>query len=206
MNLDDKIRIIQEELLERGHTLEHGVDGVFGDETADAMIAELGVGEVREDLSYRMSQHFTLGELTKSQWAKRNGVSNLPATAVEFRALKRVCDAILEPVRAHFGKPVHVSSGYRSPRVNAGIGGSSSSQHMKGQAVDFEIPGVANYDVAVWIRDNLNYDQLILEFHTPGQPNSGWIHVGYSGVPHKNEELTAVRRGGKVRYLPGLVK
>lgn len=83
-------------------------------------------------------------------------------------------------MRDHFAKPVTVSSGYRSPKVNAKAGGASTSQHVRGQAADMEIPGVSNYEVALWISKNLDFDQLILEFYTPGEPNSGWVHVSYN--------------------------
>lgn len=97
---------------------------------------------------------------------------------------------VLQPVRDNFNKPVVISSGYRSPAVNRAIGGSSKSQHMTGQAADFIIPWIDNYDVANWIKNNLKYDQLILEFYLGG--NSGWVHVGYS-VVHRMQNLTINR-------------
>lgn len=150
-----------------------------------------------------LSQHFKLSEFTKSQTALRHGIPNIP-NAAQIRAMCAWCEAIGEPVRRRFG-PVVLSSGFRSDELNRRIGGSSTSQHSKGEAGDFEVPGVSNYVVAKWIEAKLNYDQLILEFYTPGQPHSGWIHVGYSGPPHRNQELTAVRRGGRTQYLAGLV-
>lgn len=155
----------------------------------------------------QLSKHFALHEFTRSQTASRRGIANNPGPA-EIRALRMLCERVLEPVREHFGKPIRISSGYRGPKLNRAIGGSRTSQHMKGEAADFEIAGVSNVEVCRWMEANLNYDQLILEFYTPGQPNSGWVHVSYR-VPYRNQELTArrVRRLGRMRteYLTGIV-
>lgn len=126
----------------------------------------------------QLTKNFHLSELTRSQTAARYGISNQP-NSKQLKHLKDVCENILQPVRDYFKKPVVVSSGFRSPMVNARIGGSGTSQHQLGQAVDFEIPGLSNQDVAKWIKDNLNYDQLILEYWNPKITNSGWIHCSY---------------------------
>jgi len=98
---------------------------------------------------------------------------------------------LLQPVRDWAQVPVIVNSGYRGPELNRAINGSERSQHMTGHAVDFEIPGVSNYDVAVWVRDNLEFDQLILEFYTPGVPSSGWVHASFvTDRPNRKEVLT----------------
>lgn len=145
-----------------------------------------------------LSPNFTLAEFTKSQAALRLKIDNTPPQQA-IDAMKLLCEKVLEPTRAHFGKPIILSSGYRSPALNKAIGGAPTSQHAVGQAADFEIPGLDNYEVAKWMEAKLNYDQLILEMHTPGQPNSGWIHVSYR-VPYRNQELTFDGR----RYLTGL--
>jgi uncharacterized protein YcbK (DUF882 family) len=133
----------------------------------------------------QLSKNFYLSELTKSQTASRYGISNQP-NSKQIENLKALCSNILQPVREHFGKPVIISSGYRSPLLNARIGGSRLSQHCFGQAADFEIPGLPNKEVAQWIRQNLDYDQLILEFYDGKNPNSGWIHCSYiSATPRK---------------------
>jgi len=108
-------------------------------------------------------------------------------------------------VRDHFGKPVKINSGFRCPTLNQATGGSATSDHCKGQAVDFEIDGLPNPDVAQWIMDNLDYTQLILEFYTQGQPNSGWIHCSFDPSNLKKQELTATKIAGKTTYLNGLV-
>lgn len=139
----------------------------------------------------QLTKNFHLSEFTRSQTASRKKINNTPNQQV-VNNLKLVCEKVLQPVRDHFGKPIIISSGYRSRALNRAIGGSSKSQHMTGQAVDFEIPGIDNYTLADWIHRNLNYDQLILEFYTGG--NSGWVHVGYS-PRHLNQELTINNRG-----------
>lgn len=127
----------------------------------------------------KLSKNFSLDELTKSQTALRMGIDNEP-TPGDLYNLSQLCDNILQPVREHFGKPVTVSSGYRSVALCEAIGSSAKSQHAKGEAADFEIVGIDNKEVAVWIRDNLDFDQLILEFYKDGEPSSGWIHCSYS--------------------------
>jgi hypothetical protein len=119
--------------------------------------------------------------------------------------LKTLCDMVLQPVREHYGKSVTVNSAYRSPESNAAVGGSKTSDHCKGMAADIEIVGVANADLAQWIMDNLEYTQLILEFYTPGIPDSGWVHVSYDPNNLKKQELTATKVAGKTTYLNGLV-
>ena len=150
-----------------------------------------------------LSKNFTLNELTKSETAIRLDIDNTPNDE-QIESLRLLCENILQPVRDHFGKPVKISSGFRCPAVNQATGGSATSDHCKGQAVDFEIDGLPNPDVAQWIMDNLDYTQLILEFYTQGQPNSGWIHCSFDPSNLKNQELTAVKVAGKTQYLQGL--
>ena len=151
-----------------------------------------------------LSPNFSLHELTKSETALRLDLDNTPGEA-ETEALRLLCEKVLQPVRDHYGKGVKVNSGYRSPESNAAVGGSKTSDHCKGQAADIEIPGVANADLAQWIMDNLDYTQLILEFYTPGIPDSGWVHVSYDPDNLKKQELTATKVAGKTQYLPALV-
>ena len=116
----------------------------------------------------QLSQNFSLRELTKSQTAERKGISNEPSEE-HVENLKLLCTKILQPIRDHFGI-VSISSGYRSPALCEAIGSKITSQHASGQAADFEcIGGISNYDLAVWIQGNLDFDQLILEFWEPGQ-------------------------------------
>jgi len=151
----------------------------------------------------RLSKNFTLGELTKSQTAIRRSIDNTPSAAAT-NYLQGLVDNVLQPVRDHFKKPVDISSGYRSPQLNVAIGGSSTSHHCLGMAADFEIMGMDNKELAQWVRDNLKFTQLILEFYTDGDPNSGWVHVGYDPVDLKCEVLRARKVNGKTIYSQGL--
>lgn len=152
----------------------------------------------------KLSENFTLSELTKSETALRKGLDNEPTQDV-IAALQTLAVNVLQPIREHYGRSVKVNSGYRSPEVNASVGGSKTSDHCKGQAADIEIVGVANADLAKYIEDKLQFTQLILEFYTQGVPDSGWVHVSYDPNNLKKQVMTAVRRDGKTVYLPGLV-
>ena len=151
-----------------------------------------------------LTKNFTLAEMTKSETALRHDMDNTPGEQ-EISALKLLAEKVLQPVRDHYGKGVKVNSGFRHPEVNAKVGGSKTSDHCRGQAADIEIPGVANADLAAWIRDNLEFRQLILEFYTPGVPDSGWVHVSYVAEDNKKQVLTATKKDGKTVYLQGLV-
>lgn len=147
-----------------------------------------------------LSEHFTLAELT----ATRTGLPNDAPPPVRLK-LVQVCKAILEPVRAHYGRPVTVNSGYRSPAVNKAVGSSPGSQHAVGEAVDFEVPGVSNGDVAKWCRDNLPaFGQLILEAHRPGDPASGWVHCSLPTARHNRQVLTMTMGTHGPVYSKGL--
>jgi hypothetical protein len=151
-----------------------------------------------------LTKNFTLSEMTKSETALRHGLENNPGEQ-ELAAMKLLAEKVLQPVRDHFKKGVKVNSAYRHPDVNQRVGGSRNSDHTRGQAADIEIPGVPNAELAEWIKDNLEYRQLILEFYTPGVPDSGWVHVSYVAEDNKKEVLTATRKDGKTVYLQGLV-
>jgi len=148
----------------------------------------------------KLSDNFSLAELIKSQTAERCNIDNNPDKE-HIVSLEKLCDNILQPVRDYFQKPVMISSGYRSPELSQKIGSSSRSQHCKGQAADFEIPGVSNKELADFINDNLDFDQVILEFHDPNEINSGWVHASYVGDANRSEYLLAEKdENGKVRY------
>lgn len=152
----------------------------------------------------QLTSNFSLKELTTSDTAIRKGLDNTPNETVTAN-LKLLAENILQPIREHYGKSVKVNSGYRSPEVNASVGGSKTSDHCKGQAADIEINGVANGDLAKYIVDNFKFTQVILEFYTQGVPDSGWVHVSYDPQDLKCQALTAVKKDGKTVYLPGLV-
>jgi zinc D-Ala-D-Ala carboxypeptidase len=151
-----------------------------------------------------LTKNFSLHELTKSETALRKGMSNDPLDK-ELGNLITLAEEVLQPIRDHYGVGVKVNSGYRSPDVNAAVGGSRTSDHCNGMAADIEIAGVANAALAEYIKDNLKFTQLILEFYTPGIPDSGWVHVSYDENNLKCQTLTATKKDGKTVYLNGLV-
>ena len=134
----------------------------------------------------RLSTHFSLKELTRSQTAERRRINNIPGEK-EIENLKILCENILEPVRKHYGIPFSPSSGFRSMALNEAIGSTKASQHIDGQAADFEIPGVPNMELALWIKEHLDYDQLLLEFYKENVPDSGWVHCSYVKIGNRNK-------------------
>ena len=150
----------------------------------------------------KLSANFNLSELTKSQTAERRGIPNNPSPG-QIDNLKELCMNVLQPIRSNFDKPVIVSSGYRSAEVCVAIGSSITSQHTEGKAADIEVPGIDNKELAEWIRHNLEYDQLILEFYKDGEPDSGWVHVSYNGDDNRKQNLIAYKDdNNKTRYRP----
>jgi len=147
-----------------------------------------------------LSRNFTLQELIKSDTAIRKGIDNNP-NADQVEKLKLLCERVLQPVRDHFGR-VKVTSGYRSPELCVAIGSSINSQHAKAEAVDFECIGVDNAEVADWVHVNLETDQLILEYYTPGEPNSGWIHASFIEFNPRRQYMRAYREDKKTKYKP----
>ena len=147
-----------------------------------------------------LTRNFTLSELIKSDTAIRKGINNNP-NAEQVEKLKALCENILQPVRDHFGR-VKVTSGFRSVELCLAINSSANSQHARAEAADFECPGVDNAELADWIKSELPYDQLILEFYTPGEPNSGWIHCSYTEGTPRASFLHAFRSEGKTKYKP----
>ena len=148
----------------------------------------------------KLSRNFSLSELIKSDTAIRKGINNNP-NAEQIEKLKVLCEKILQPVRDHFGR-VKITSGYRSPELCAAIGSSLNSQHARAEAADFECLGTSNAEGFDWIKANLPYDQMILEFFTPGEPNSGWIHCSYVSDKPRKQLLRAFREEGKTKYKP----
>ena len=149
----------------------------------------------------KLSNNFSLKELTASQTAERKGIDNTPSPTHQAN-LKSLCASILQPVRDHFGQVVSVSSGYRSPELCVAIESSTQSQHAKGEAADFEIFGVSNKELADWINENLDYDQLILEYWKESDPNSGWVHCSYTDGSNRKQYLRAYKENGSTKYEP----
>jgi zinc D-Ala-D-Ala carboxypeptidase len=150
----------------------------------------------------KLSRNFSLQELTKSDTAIRKSIDNTPSDEI-LSNLTSLCNMVLQKVRDSHGV-VTVTSGYRSPELNKAIGGSTTSDHCKGCAADFEVPGLDNKQLAKWIIDNLTFKQLILEFYEDGQPNSGWVHCSFEEGNNNNQVLRAVKEGKKTVYLKGI--
>ena len=148
-----------------------------------------------------LTENFSLNELTKSQTAERKGIDNTPSTEHQEN-LRSLCEMILQPIRDHFGQVVSVSSGYRSPELCVAIGSSTKSQHASGCAADFEIFGVSNKELADYIDENLDYDQLILEYWKESDPNSGWVHCSFNTQGNRKQYLRAYKENGSTKYEP----
>ena len=153
----------------------------------------------------QLSTNFSLKEFIKSDTATRKGLDNTPTPEVIVN-LQTLVNEIVQPLRTSYDKVVTINSGYRSPEVNASVGGSKTSDHCKGMAADIEIEGESNFDLAQHIVDTYKFTQVILEFYTQGLLDSGWVHVSYDKDNLKCEVLTAVKQDGKTIYMKGLHK
>lgn len=153
----------------------------------------------------KLSEHLDLIEVTISDMAKRKGISNEP-TPEHVENFKKLAENIFEPIRNHFGEPIFISSGYRSKALNEAIGGASSSQHCSGEAIDIDMDGrskkITNEQVFNFIKDNLNFDQLISEFKEGNGPS--WVHVSYESTGKQRKEILIATRDakGKTAYNP----
>ena len=149
----------------------------------------------------KLSKNLSLAEVTKSATAKRRGIANEP-TIEHLENLKAVAENIFQPLREEFMCPIFVSSGYRSEALNEAIGGSKTSQHSTGQALDLDadVYGViTNADIFNYIIDRLTFDQLIWEFGTDENPD--WVHVSFNkDNRNRLQVLKAVRKEGKTKY------
>lgn len=150
----------------------------------------------------KLTENFSLGELLKSQTAERKGIDNKPSDPGIIVNLQVLCEKVLQPVRDEFNSPVVINSGYRSPKLNKAVGSSSKSQHTKGQAADIEVPTFSNKDIAIWISENLSYDQLILEFYNGVDPRSGWVHVSYVDEEKNRKQNLTINKNGT---FPGFI-
>lgn len=149
----------------------------------------------------KLSNNLSVKEVTKSNTAKRCGISNEP-TIEHLENLKAIALNIFQPARNYFKKPIFVSSGYRSEALNEKIGGSTKSQHSKGQALDLNahiFGGLTNQQLFKFISDHTNFDQLIWEFGTDEEPD--WVHVSYvNDRENRGERLVAYKKEGKTKY------
>jgi zinc D-Ala-D-Ala carboxypeptidase len=150
----------------------------------------------------KLSEHLDLSEVIRSESAKRKGISNMP-TEQHIANFKILAENIFEPIRNHFRVPIIISSGYRSKELNAAIGGSATSEHCTGEAIDIDMDGtpngVTNKMIFDFIKDNLNFNQLIYEFGDSTNPD--WVHVSYDSTGKQRKQvLKATRVNGKTVY------
>ena len=150
----------------------------------------------------QISKHLSLAEVSRSETAKRKGINNTPS-GEHLENFKKLAENIFEPIREHFGVPIHISSGYRSKELNSAIGGSATSQHCSGEAIDIDMDGsasgITNAQVFNFIKDNLHFDQLIWEFGSNSNPD--WVHVSYETTGKQRKQiLKAVKSNGKTAY------
>jgi len=144
-----------------------------------------------------ISDHITFKEATSSPTAIRKGIDNTP-DQYQLSAMVKVSNRCFEPIRKWYGKPIKINSFFRSPELNTAIGGSNSSQHCKGEAIDIDADE-DNHLLFDWIKKNLDFDQLIFEFGTDENPD--WIHISYTEArPNRNEVLKAYKIDGKTIY------
>lgn len=150
-------------------------------------------------MSYKLSKNFSLEEMCYSSTANSKKINNYTTDNNIVSKLKLLCEHILQPVREHFGKPVVINSGYRCVALNTVVNGAKNSQHLTGEAADFEIMGLSNYELACWIKDNLDFDQLILEYcdNLKNDINAGWVHCSYKAIGNRHQLLTINKKGTK---------
>jgi len=149
----------------------------------------------------QLSKNLSLAEVIRSETAKRKGISNMP-TEAHIANFKLLAEKVFQPIREHFGVPIHISSGYRSAALNTAIKGSGSSQHCSGEAIDIDMDGTAitNAQIFNYIKENLEFDQLIWEFGTDTNPD--WVHVSYESTGKQRKMmLKAVKKGNGTQYL-----
>jgi len=148
-----------------------------------------------------ISKHISEKEATKSVTALRLGIDNTP-DGDTLNNMKVLAEKVFEPLREWVGGPIKINSFYRSSALNEAIGGSTRSQHCKGQAMDIDdIYGhKTNKEMFEWIKENLDFDQMIYEFGSESNPD--WVHVSYvSEDKNRNKILKAVRDDGKTKYI-----
>jgi hypothetical protein len=143
----------------------------------------------------QLSKNLALAEVTRSETAKRKGISNMP-TPEHIENFKKLAENVFQPIREHFGVPIHISSGYRSKSLNTAVGGSLSSQHCSGEAIDIDMDGtsITNKQIFDFIKDNVNFDQMIAEFPVDGNP--AWVHVSYESTGKQRKQILVAKKVG----------
>ena len=144
----------------------------------------------------KLSNNFQLSEMVKSSTADRLGIDNWPTEQKIVDNLIKVVHNIVQPVRDHYGVPFAPNSGFRCLQLNRALKSKDTSQHVMGEAVDIEVPGISNYDLAEWIVNNCEFDQLLLEFYYPGHPTSGWVHISYVDLSVNRKQILTINKNG----------
>jgi hypothetical protein len=150
----------------------------------------------------QLSTNLSLAEAIRSETAKRKGISNMP-TPEHIENAKKLAANIFQPIREHFGKPIFISSGYRSAELNKAISGSLSSQHCSFEAIDIDMDGtdITNKQIFDYIKDNLTFDQMIWEFGTDANPD--WVHVSFAANRSQRKQILVAKKvNGKTTYTP----
>jgi len=159
----------------------------------------------------QLSKNLALAEVTRSETAKRKGISNMP-TPEHIENFKKLAENVFQPIREHFAVPIRISSGYRSAALNKAIGGAGktvngvyvpSSQHCTGEAIDIDMDGtsITNKQVFDFIKEHLNFDQLIAEFPKNGNPD--WVHVSYESTGKQRKQILVAKKvGSATKYIP----
>ena len=148
----------------------------------------------------RISKHISYKEATQSQTAIRKGINNEP-DAYQLQNMQLLAEKVFEPLREHFGVPIAINSFFRSQKLNKAIGGATGSQHTQGRAIDIDdtLGGVSNKQMFDWIRENLDFDQLIYEYGDSVNP--AWVHISYvSESENRKRVLKASKKNGKTIY------
>ena len=149
-----------------------------------------------------LSKHVSIAEFCHSDTAKRRGIDNTIKDPAHLASAKLLCEKVFEPIREHFGVPIHISSGYRSAALNRAVKGSSSSQHCKGEAMDIDADRygkVTNKEIFDYIREHLEWDQMIWEFGNDSQPD--WVHVSFKATGNRRQILKAIKEGASTEYV-----
>ena len=149
-----------------------------------------------------LSNHVSLAEFCHSDTAKRRGIDNTIKDPSHLASAKLLCEKVFEPIREHFGVPIHISSGYRSAALNRAVKGSSPSQHCKGEAMDIDADRygkVTNKEIFDYIREHLEWDQMIWEFGNDSQPD--WVHVSFKATGNREQILKAIKEGASTEYV-----
>jgi zinc D-Ala-D-Ala carboxypeptidase len=150
----------------------------------------------------KLSKNVSLAEFCHSDTAKRRGIDNTIKDPAHLASAKLLCEKVFQPIREHFGVPIYISSGYRSAALNRAVKGSRSSQHCRGEAFDLDADRwgkITNKEIFDYIREHLDWDQMIWEFGNDSQPD--WVHVSFKATGNRRQILKAIKEGASTKYV-----